>query len=229
MEKITNIDFHAHILPGADHGCDSKDMCLKQLKQAKKNGIDIIVATPHFYPDTDTVEAFLKRRKEAYDEIRELEEKGLPKVLLGAEVLICNNMDRLEELEKLCIEGTRTILIEMPFAKRWDKRLTDAVRAIKEVRGLNVVLAHIDRYNKDEVRKLTDMGVKAQINATAMYKLRSMFKCRYYMKNCDVVALGSDIHRLSDNYKYLRRAVKKQAKSGNVIMKKTNAIIDGQV
>ncbi|MEE3459824.1 MAG: CpsB/CapC family capsule biosynthesis tyrosine phosphatase, partial [Candidatus Faecousia sp.] len=41
------IDFHAHILPGADHGSDGLETSLRQLALAEEAGVDTIVATPH--------------------------------------------------------------------------------------------------------------------------------------------------------------------------------------
>lgn len=40
------MDFHAHILPGADHGSRDLDHSLRQLRAAKAVGVDTIVATP---------------------------------------------------------------------------------------------------------------------------------------------------------------------------------------
>ena len=45
-----SLDYHAHILPGCDHGSSSVDMSLKQMDMAKEAGIQTICATPHFYP-----------------------------------------------------------------------------------------------------------------------------------------------------------------------------------
>jgi protein-tyrosine phosphatase len=42
------IDFHCHVLPGADHGSDSLACSLSQMKKAAAAGIDVIVATPTF-------------------------------------------------------------------------------------------------------------------------------------------------------------------------------------
>lgn len=43
-----SLDYHAHILPGCDHGSSSVDMSLKQMDMAKEAGIQTICATPHF-------------------------------------------------------------------------------------------------------------------------------------------------------------------------------------
>ncbi|MDL2302574.1 hypothetical protein LJC58_09505 [Lachnospiraceae bacterium OttesenSCG-928-D06] len=66
---VKNIDFHAHILPGMDHGCKNCKMSEKQLEIAGKYGVNRIVATPHFYAQEETVDSFLQRRKEAILEI----------------------------------------------------------------------------------------------------------------------------------------------------------------
>ena len=66
-----NIDFHAHVLPGADHGSANLDTSLKQLALAKQAGIDHVIATPHFYPRHDAPERFLKRRAEAEAALRD--------------------------------------------------------------------------------------------------------------------------------------------------------------
>lgn len=43
-----SLDYHAHILPGCDHGSSSVDMSLKQINMAKEAGVQTICATPHF-------------------------------------------------------------------------------------------------------------------------------------------------------------------------------------
>lgn len=50
-----SLDYHAHILPGCDHGSSSVAMSLKQIDMAKAAGIKTICATPHFYPHKESV------------------------------------------------------------------------------------------------------------------------------------------------------------------------------
>ena len=45
------IDIHSHILPGLDDGARSLEQAGEMLKIAWKEGIQKIVATPHFMPD----------------------------------------------------------------------------------------------------------------------------------------------------------------------------------
>ncbi|MFQ7550969.1 MAG: CpsB/CapC family capsule biosynthesis tyrosine phosphatase [Blautia marasmi] len=47
------IDTHCHILPGVDDGAKNADETRKMLRMAFKDGIDEIIATPHFNCDMD--------------------------------------------------------------------------------------------------------------------------------------------------------------------------------
>ena len=60
MEKV--IDFHSHILPGIDDGSASVEQSIAMLRMEAEQGIDHVVATPHFYPQYDTPEHFLRKR-----------------------------------------------------------------------------------------------------------------------------------------------------------------------
>ena len=45
------VDFHTHILPGADHGSDSVETTLRQLEFARDAGVKRLIATSHFLSD----------------------------------------------------------------------------------------------------------------------------------------------------------------------------------
>ena len=47
----------------------------------------------------------------------------------------------------LCIGDSNTVLLEMPFCQ-WDNAMYDDVAALIQKQKLNVVLAHIERYDK---------------------------------------------------------------------------------
>ena len=109
------IDFHAHVLPGADHGSRNLEIALRQLRIAAENGTTAIVATPHFEPQNETIAHFLSRRERAAEALLPHLTKDMPRVYLGAEVLLCPNMQNMPELSRLAIEGTDVILLERPF------------------------------------------------------------------------------------------------------------------
>ncbi len=230
MEKITNIDFHAHILPGMDHGCKDVDMALKQLAMAKQNGIHEIVATSHFYPHAESVSAFLKRREKSYRQLADAValSEGLPAVKIGAEVLICKGMEEMEGLEELCMEGTKVLLLEMPFSKRWEPELIASVLALKKERGFEVVLAHVERYSLKQIRPFLEQGMYAQINADSLTGKPGYRKARagYYWKRGLVWALGSDIHGLGSGYDRFGAALKHFPKQAGQVMKKTQELLE---
>lgn len=192
FESLDLVDFHSHVLPGADHGSRSLDTTLSQLSLARDAGIKKIVATPHFYPDQHTIERFIERRTKAYNELLPHLNSDLPEVVVGAEVLVCSGIDRMDGIEELCIADTNTILLELPFAY-FDPSYCDAARKLV-ARGLRVVLAHADRYPKENIEKMLAVGAKIQLNADS---LSSFFKRKHlfdWLKRGLVVAIGSDIH-----------------------------------
>lgn len=187
------IDFHAHILPRTDHGCDGSLMAHRQLLLMREAGTDAVVATPHFYPNHDSVESFLDRREGAlYAMQQKLPLADLPTVYPAAEVLVCVGIDKMPGLERLAVSGTNVILLEMPFTY-WGEELIETVKGVR-ARGLLPVLAHIDRYPPEAVAELMQLGFLAQVNAEAFGALRSTRVLCRYMEEGKVVALGSDLH-----------------------------------
>lgn len=184
------IDFHSHILPGADHGSDSIETSLAQLALMKKAGVDIVVATSHFYPHEDTVEAFLERRERAAKELRRVKSDDV-KIALGAEVYCVAGIEELEGLEKLTIKGTNTLLLEMP-TNYWNTNIIDTVLELDN--RFDLVLAHIDRYPSNGLSKLLDMGVKAQINAGNVMSSANKKRLKGWLEEGVIWALGSDMH-----------------------------------
>ena len=120
------LDYHAHILPRCDHGSDGVETSLRQLAMAAEAGIRTVCATPHFYPHRENAAAFLERRARCAAALPRRPE--LPRILLGAEVLICDGMERLDDLPRLCLEGTNELLLEMPFYA-WPSSLWDTLFA----------------------------------------------------------------------------------------------------
>ncbi len=203
------VDFHSHILPGADHGSDSLDMSLAQLGNAKKAGVDTIVATPHFYPNEDTVEQFIARREKAYSELVSAETHGI-RIVKAAEVQLVTGIENLEGLERFCIEGTNYILVEFP-SEPWPYGILDTVTEIIRTRRLRPICAHIDRYSYLGREKILNLNIDVQINATAFLDSRRHKKHYLSLVADDSVhILGSDTHgdgRLG--YKNFSAAVKK--------------------
>lgn len=192
------IDFHAHILPAADHGSTGRTETKNQLALYRKAGVDTVVATPHFYPNSVSIDTFLSTVDSAAAELAELlatEEKS-PRVLLGAEVLYCDNMHHMEGLERLCIRGTNVLLLELPLSD-WSPTLFHTVRELSK--RVRVVLAHIDRYTRPHAGELMQMiedGALAQVNAYSLFSFLERRRLAPFFGCGAVVALGSDLHNV---------------------------------
>ncbi len=202
------VDFHSHILPAADHGSDGIETSLLQIKNAAKAGVSTIVATPHFYMDHDTVDAFLERRERAYEALMKEDLCGI-KIVKGAEVHIGTSIEILEGLEKLCIGDTKYILMELP-REPWPYWIHEAMYKVSAMRRLLPICAHIDRYSSAGRHEILKMNVTVQINASAFLKRRDRKK--YIDLICDdsVHLLGSDAHGDGElAYKDFSFAIKK--------------------
>ena len=224
---MKKIDFHSHILPGADHGSDGVETSLFQVRSAISAGIDTIVATPHFYPHRHQVSSFVERRDAAYAALSEaLTENGINiDIRIGAEVLICGGMERLPDLDKLCIEGTKVLLIELPFS---DFR-TAYYETVEELiyLGYTVVLAHCDRYDADIIENMISRGALVQLNAAPLAKLIVSRHLRDWIADGLVVALGSDIHEKDANaYHRFNKAEKRLGAQLESVMKKSEKLIE---
>ena len=80
------IDFHTHVLPAMDDGSRSVEESLQMLRMEVEQGIFHVVATPHFYPQYDNPEQFLRKRTAAEMQLREAmaKETGMPELTVGA-------------------------------------------------------------------------------------------------------------------------------------------------
>ena len=59
------IDFHSHMLPDMDDGAQNVDEGLAMLRESRRQGVELVCATPHFYADEEDPASFLRRRGEA--------------------------------------------------------------------------------------------------------------------------------------------------------------------
>lgn len=220
------IDFHAHILPCCDHGSDSVRTSVTQLKLASTANINLVCATPHFYPDRDELEDFLQRRCRCYDSLISEFRDEEPQILLGAEVLFCEGMEKFEHLESLCLQNSKLLLFEMPFYA-WSSSLFETVEnvCIKYRGKITPILAHADRYCKEDVEKLLNYGVLLQLNVQNYSKKIRYSYLKDWVKKGYVVALGSDIHGTKDGYLYWNKAKRKSHEEWNQIMQRTEKIL----
>lgn len=225
---MATIDFHSHVLPGADHGSSSPQVSVKQLELMTNMGTAIAVATPHFYPNKHTFEDFSKKIELAIDKLHEASPDNSPALIVGAEVLVCRHLENMKELDSLCIRGTKVLLLELPFKPLAEKHVETVDALIGS--GYTVVLAHIDRYIKNSsefIDKMLSLGALAQINAEGLKRLGTRRKLMRYVKDTDrVCAIGSDLHgSKKSDYKKFVSCKKILGEHFDVIMSRTEALL----
>lgn len=206
-------DFHSHILPAVDDGSKNIEESLGMLRCMSEQGINRVIATPHFYADRDRPENFLRRRKRALDEVLAASslDDGFPEILLGAEVAYFHGMSESRALQDLVIEGTQAILVEMPMG-RWSPAMYAELERIQRVQGLVPIVAHVDRY----LGRFRDYGIPdaigelpvlVQANASFFLHRESARKALKLLERDQVHVLGSDAHNLTTRRPNLGQAV----------------------
>lgn len=180
------IDFHTHILPGIDDGSRNVEMSLRMLAAQREQQVDEIVATPHFYAQKDSVEEFLLRRQCSYEKLKtKMAETNLDQKLhLAAEVYYFQGIGSAGMIPKLCVEGTQTLLLEMPFAQ-WNSAIYADVEKLVRHQKLKVVLAHIERYYEFQKKKeiwnaVMELPVYRQMNAGDFSRITLFLTAIFY-------------------------------------------------
>lgn len=200
--KTLPADFHSHILPSMDDGSKDAQQSLAMLARAAEQGTSLMVATPHFYPENEHPKDFLSRRTAAIERLLDggYDPTVHPRVCVGAEVAYFRGIGRCEDLARLCIVGTKVILIEMPFC-RWTDTILEDVCQIRTNQGLTPILAHIERYpdmSKTSMRRrMLENGFLLQINASMMDGALTRRRALNMLRHGEVQLLGSDCHNMT--------------------------------
>ena len=209
-------DLHTHILPGLDDGADTVETSLAMLRQEHAQGVDTVALTPHFYRDREHLSDFLQRREEGYHKLlaaanalSEEERLALPRLILGAEVTWVPNLAQLPDLEKLCYQDTKFLLLELPFGA-WDDMLFRQIYDLMNCRGITPIIAHIDRYwglqEKKQFEMLFSIGVPVQLSAEPLLHFTTRGQALRLIKTGKVQMLISDAHNLTDRQPNLGKA-----------------------
>ena len=193
------IDWHTHVLPHMDDGSHSLAESLQMLQALGEQGITHVLATPHFYPNEDSVESFLQRRAQAYGVLAPSLDKALPRVLCGAEVAYYPGIAKMKELKHLTVEGTNLLLLEMPMTA-WRQSAIRELIELSSVRGFRVVLAHFERaaamQSKKTLRALWQSGVLVQVNAGSFRGFFGRRRMLRLFKTRVAHVVGSDCHNM---------------------------------
>ena len=162
-------DLHAHILPGVDDGARTPEEALEMSSVAAKTGTKVILATPHRKDVTEESSVAHIRRLTSEMNAQNAEHGVDISLVLGME----NHLDEalpaeIEAGRALPMNGSRYILIEMPFFGRPD--FIEGTLSEVQQMGLTPVLAHPERIEafQEDVDLLTsfvERGMLCQITS----------------------------------------------------------------
>ena len=224
MQDRMLIDLHSHVLPQLDDGSDSVEMSLAMLYQMAEQGVDVVCATSHYYAKYNSIPAFCERRAEAMERLSSVLTAELPRVLPAAEVAYFPHMEE-QDLTPLCIQGTRTLMLEMPFAD-WTGLQLETVEALVLDCRYDVVLVHPERFcfsksNRHKLEKLAELPIGLQVNAGSLLRWGTRRLALDLLQMAQYPLLGSDCHNLTSrppNLKEGRKVV--MQKLGEAFLKK---------
>ncbi len=193
------VDTHCHILPGIDDGSPDIATSTKMLEMERKQGVEKIMLTPHFYLSHESLDKFLDKRAKAIEKFAPVAAQLGIEVKYGAEVLYTKSLADID-ISKLCIGDTGYLLIELPY-----QHLTSGfINEFRSFAGslspdIRLILAHAERYlnytDEDSIYEIMNTDMLVQLNAGdfRMFSKHSGFM--YDLLRHDLAhLLGTDAH-----------------------------------
>ena len=172
------------------------------LRLQAEQGVQHVVATPHFYAARQPITDFLERRKSAEAALRAAMEKtpGLPTLSVGAEVAFFEGISHFERLQELAIDGTGCVMIEMPMM-HWSDRQLQELADIRQKQKLTPIIAHIERYmglpgGRAVAERLSELPVYLQVNAGFFERISTRRMALRLLRDQQIHLIGSDCHDL---------------------------------
>lgn len=204
-------DIHSHILHGIDDGPENFEQSVLLLNEASRNGVKRIIATPHFHASRHGLDERLSLAADRYSKLQNyILENNIPVSLLqGFEVRYFNGISRIDSLNKLCINGSKVLLLELD-ASNITEAVADEILDMS-YSGYKVVLAHIERYTKlsgfKQIKRLiADGEVIAQCNADSFLSGCFGRAAQRLLKENMVSIIASDMHSLEHRPPNLKQA-----------------------
>lgn len=201
------IDLHTHLLPAIDDGAGTVEEALELTKALYQQNIRIAVCTPHFYPAKASLEDFIEKRTQAMELLHYSKVELIP----GSETMLHEYLFHYPDLNPLCINNTRFLLLELPFTKKWEKEIFESIELLIRYYNIIPVIAHIERYpavkrRKKSLRSLIDMGCLIQLNAASLFDKKLKHQALKYIRQGYIDVLASDCHNMTDRPSQLSKA-----------------------
>lgn len=187
------IDLGGNLLPSFVDGSRDVKACAERISALYNAGVGAAVLTPRYYPAKRSVEDFLDFRQRVLLSLSYHMPDKCPALYLGCEVYVDERLKYISTIGELTVLGTRTMIAYMPEGE-WEGSLIDTIETIRAV-GIEVLIAHIDRYPEKYAEGLFKCGYRAIIDASAFVgisNLRRRKKLLSWIDEGHVVGIGSN-------------------------------------
>lgn len=205
-------DLHSHILPGIDDGAKDISASAELLQEEFDQGVRNIALTSHFNCESISLDEFLDKRAAAYERIVQAKKEVSAEINLktGAEVYF-NLRLREMDVEKLCLDGTKVLLLELPINHR--PAFFKEVVSDLQTDGIIPMIAHVERYryiaeNPAILADWIQSGIYPQINAETLLENDKYKKFALKILKWGLVgAVSTDTHSLKKRPPRLKEAM----------------------
>ncbi len=194
------IDIHSHILPGIDDGASSPEAALHMLREARRQGIREVIATPHYsrrFPNNcpgqirEQCRALQALARESRIDIQ---------IHPGQEILYTEDIpEKIAKGELLTLADSHYVLVEFYPGISYMEILRAVQMMVME--GFSPVLAHVERYRvlrtEEKLEELCDRGAFLQMNFDAVggsWLDEKVRWCRKLLKEHYIHFMGTDMH-----------------------------------
>lgn len=165
-------------------------------------GVGTVCATSHYYARENSITMYLARRAAALNALHSAIPAGssLPRILPAAEAAYFRGMEE-HHPERLCIENTRTLMLEMPFSE-WTDQQVETVAVLSLDLHFNVVLVHPERFcfsssNRRRLEELAKLPLALQVNADTLLRWGTRRQGLELLEMTATPLLGSDCHDMT--------------------------------
>lgn len=214
------IDIHTHVVPGIDDGPQSFEESIEIVKRAVRDGIKVMVATPHILETPS--ESICKKISNAILGLKQrIISKGIDiQIISGAELFISPELPhKIKDHTQLTINnGNKYALIELPVQEI--PVFTQQTIFELLVSGIRPIISHPERYieiqrNPGKLFDLVQKGVLTQVNAGSLmgrYGKKAQKTAKTLLSYNLIHTIGSDVHSTSNGSYPLSQGVDMVAK-----------------
>lgn len=195
-------DLHTHVMFDIDDGADDIEQSRAMLSEMKKIGVTKVVATPHCDISSTSPEEFLKKRDVRAGRLKDIARECGIELLCGCELCLSTYLLRLDDISGFCIEGTNSILVEMPFTREWNRSVFDCLANLGDYFNVRPIVAHVERYlpikrRLDNAQRLIELGAILQLDAESLFDNNLRRVSKKLLKKGLISVVASDAHNMT--------------------------------